>query len=540
MTTPLSPGVYVVETPGGPRAIEGAPTAVTIFIGEAERGPITPTRVNSRIDFERIYGGYFRHRPSPAADTKLFLPYAVAGFFNNGGPSCYVLRAMDGWSTDPTVIPTLFARRQEAGAGVGDPDILEAAWPGIWGDSISLAVNTALDGDPNRFRIVVFYQAPNETAAELVEKWEGLSADPDDESYVADALRRSSYIRWVEGTPVAIPPSDGAASQSDADMEAAAVALTGGVGGGGDLVVADYAAVLDQLREIDDAALLVNGTDKMLAQNSAGTAEYINMHEAFIAYVQNRRPKLDLFFVGDLPRFNLELDPVTTVAGHARGTIAPGSTATNFNALYWPHIVVGDPVGEGGDPSIVLPPAGHIAGLYGRTDARRGVWKAPAGVNLAVGGVRALDFNLLDVHQDVLNPLGVNALRQIPNAGLVIWGARTRQPSSQWRYIPVRRTAMFLRKSIYNGIQWAVFEPNDQRLWSSLRATIGAFMETQFRNGAFAGATSQDAYFVKCDAETTTEADQTAGVVNVLVGFAPLRSAEFVIVKLSQKAGQTA
>ena len=160
MTTPLSPGVYVLETPGGPRSIEGAPTAVTIFVGEAERGPITPTRVNSRIDFERIYGGYFRHRPAPAADTKLFLPYAVAGFFNNGGPSCYVMRAMDGWSTDPAVIPGLFARRQEAGAGGGDPNILEAAWPGIWGDSISVAINAALDGDPNRFRMIVFYQAP--------------------------------------------------------------------------------------------------------------------------------------------------------------------------------------------------------------------------------------------------------------------------------------------------------------------------------------------------------------------------------------------
>jgi uncharacterized protein len=142
---------------------------------------------------------------------------------------------------------------------------------------------------------------------------------------------------------------------------------------------------------------------------------------------------------------------------------------------------------------------------------------------------------LNDLHSDELNPKGVNALRQIPGAGRVVWGARTMLPSSEWRYVPVRRTAIFLRTSIYNGIQWAVFEPNDEPLWASLRMSIGAFMETQFRNGAFAGRTKDDAYFVKVDATTTTPDDQAAGVVNILVGFAPLRPAEFVVVKLSQK-----
>jgi hypothetical protein len=149
-------------------------------------------------------------------------------------------------------------------------------------------------------------------------------------------------------------------------------------------------------------------------------------------------------------------------------------------------------------------------------------------------------WNLLDKHQDDLNPQGVNCIRLIPGAGTVIWGARTLRPSSEWRYVPVRRTAMFLRKSIFNGIQWAVFEPNDEDLWTSLRATIAAFMETQFRNGAFAGTSSREAYFVKVDSETTTEIDQAAGIVNVLVGFAPLRPAEFVVVKLSQKTATAA
>jgi phage tail sheath protein FI len=209
-------------------------------------------------------------------------------------------------------------------------------------------------------------------------------------------------------------------------------------------------------------------------------------------------------------------------------------------AIYWPHIEVGDPVGAGANATLVLPPSAVVAGLFARTDARRGVWKAPAGTEATIGGITRIDWELLDKHQDDLNPQGINCVRLIPGAGAVIWGTRTLRPSSEWRYVPVRRTAMFLRKSIHNGIQWAVFEPNDEDLWTSLRATIGAFMETQFRNGAFAGTSAREAYFVKVDSGTTTEIDQAAGIVNVLVGFAPLRPAEFVVVKLSQKTASAA
>lgn len=204
----------------------------------------------------------------------------------------------------------------------------------------------------------------------------------------------------------------------------------------------------------------------------------------------------------------------------------------------WPHVIVADPVGTGRNPKLTVPPSGFAAGLYARTDARRGVWKAPAGVEATLSGVLGLQHEVLDKHQDDMNPVGVNALRVIPGAGSVIWGARTSRPTSEWRYVSVRRTAMFLRKSIYNGIQWAVFEPNDEPLWQSLRVNIGAFMETQFRNGAFAGATSREAYFVKCDTQTTTEIDKANGVVNIVVGFAPLRPAEFVVLRLQQMTAQ--
>lgn len=526
--TPLSPGVYVLEVPGGPRAIEGALTAVTIFVGETERGPLQPTAVRSRLDYERIFGGYFRHRVAdPASVTggagdlsKLFMPYAMDGFFGNGGPRAYVLRTAD----DPGggVLP--------AGAQFSDGTNtihIDAASPGAWGNFVSVTVRDSGDGDAERFAIEVFYRAPGESAATKVEEFDALSIHAADERYCVDMLARSGFVRWRTGE-VAIARLGNANHQ----------ALTGGDGGRGSISAGNYDLFLTALREIDDAALIVAASDKMLP-GSASADDYVTISNDFVDYV-SKRPQLDLFFVGDLPRLAGEPNPAAAVVARARGDGVLGSTPSNFCAIYWPHIVVGDPVGQGANPRIVLPPAGHIAGLYGNTDGRRGVWKAPAGVDIRIAGALTLDFKVLDVHQDVFNPLGINALRAIPNAGNVIWGTRTREPASEWRYIPVRRTAMFLRKSIYNGIQWAVFEPNDQRLWASLRATIGAFMETQFRNGAFAGETSRDAYFVKCDADTTTEADQIQGIVNVLVGFAPMRPAEFVIVKLSQKTGQAA
>jgi phage tail sheath protein FI len=195
-----------------------------------------------------------------------------------------------------------------------------------------------------------------------------------------------------------------------------------------------------------------------------------------------------------------------------------------------------DPSGRSADP-ILLPPSGYIAGLYARTDASRGVWKAPAGTQAGLNGVVGLAADITDVQQGNLNPLSVNVIRSF-TAGVVSWGARTLTADPEWRYVSVRRTAIMLRVSIYNGIQWAVFEPNDEPLWAQLRLNIGSFMTTLFRQGAFAGSTTSEAFFVKCDSDTTTSADVDRGVVNVQVGFAALKPAEFVVVTISQKAGQ--
>jgi phage tail sheath protein FI len=214
---------------------------------------------------------------------------------------------------------------------------------------------------------------------------------------------------------------------------------------------------------------------------------------------------------------------------------------SSFGAVYFPWIKATDPTGQSATP-ILVPPSGYVAGIYARTDGRRGVWKAPAGTEANLSGTLGLAAQINDAQQDVLNPIGANAIRFFPSSGVVIWGARTLSTASdpEYRYVPVRRLALFLERSIYNGIQWAVFEPNDEDLWASLRLNIGAFMMNLFRAGAFQGTTPSQGFFVKCDAETNPQSEIDAGVVNVLIGFAPVRPAEFVVIKISQKTSDAA
>lgn len=242
----------------------------------------------------------------------------------------------------------------------------------------------------------------------------------------------------------------------------------------------------------------------------------------------------DCFFIGDTNRTDDEVD-------EAQDFITSLTVKSSYAAVYFPWLKMIDPTGQSAEP-ISVPPSGFVAGMYARIDAKRGVWKAPAGTEANIGGAVGLVAAITDAQQDFLNPIGMNVLRQFPASGLVIWGSRTLATKSdpEYRYVPVRRTAIYLEQSIYNGIQWAVFEPNDEDLWASLRLNVGAFMMLQFRAGAFQGKTPKDAFFVKCDNQTTTQGDIDAGVVNILVGFAPLKPAEFVILRLTQIVGQQA
>jgi hypothetical protein len=216
-----------------------------------------------------------------------------------------------------------------------------------------------------------------------------------------------------------------------------------------------------------------------------------------------------------------------------------GTDARNA-ALFFPRVLQTDPLRDGQLDKFA--PCGIVAGVMARTDNTRGVWKAPAGLDASLSGIQGLDVNLNDPENGLLNPLGINCLRSFPVYGRVVWGSRTLRGADQladeWKYVPVRRTALFIEESLYRGTKWVVFEPNDEPLWAQIRLNIGAFMHNLFRQGAFQGQTPREAYFVKCDKETTTQNDINLGIVNIVVGFAPLKPAEFVIIKLQQIAGQ--
>lgn len=283
----------------------------------------------------------------------------------------------------------------------------------------------------------------------------------------------------------------------------------------------DYVAALHWLDKIRDVSIIaVPGVTST------------NLADSAMAYCRNR-PLSDCFFIADMPSY---ADSLALAKDYVDHIFTPNS----YGAVYFPWLKVPDPSGKSPQPMLV-PPSGFVAGLYAQTDSRRGVWKAPAGLDVMLAGPVGMTVELTDQEHGKLNtePKSVCVIRTLPGAGMVLWGSRTLSTDPEYKYIPVRRTAIMLRKSIYNGIQWAVFEGNDERLWSALRLNIGSFMNGLFRSGAFQGGKASDAYFVRCGlGDTMTQDDIDRGEVVVVVGFAPLKPAEFVIVRIQQKVGQ--
>jgi phage tail sheath protein FI len=245
----------------------------------------------------------------------------------------------------------------------------------------------------------------------------------------------------------------------------------------------------------------------------------------------------DCVFIADSPGKTTKDSPITDPSHVSDFLSNKITTKTSYGAFYYPWMLVSDPVGAGKNPTRFVPPSGFVAGMYARIDNTRGVWKAPAGTEANVIGPLDLEYSVTDSEQDILNPIGVNCIRHFPASGIIIWGARTMGTLSdpEWRYVPVRRYAIYLEQSIYRGTQWAVFEPNDQRLWAALKSNIEDFLMGEFRQGALAGTTPQQAFAVKCDADLNPDSEVNAGRVNMEVKFAPLKPAEFVIIRISQK-----
>lgn len=302
--------------------------------------------------------------------------------------------------------------------------------------------------------------------------------------------------------------------------------LLGGADGTGEVGVTQYTgAVTDAgrtgLRAFDtvDVNLLV-----MPGRNSP------DLLSAAMAYCDSE----DIFLVADGVG---SIDDEFEISADEVRRLVEGLPARSDNAaMFYPWVEVPDPVGVGRAPRRRVPPSGHMAGVFARTDATRGVWKAPAGIEAVVSGAVDVQHRLVNADQDLLNVIGLNCIRQFPGVGIVSWGSRTLSSDPQWRYVPVRRTALFLKESLRRGLQWAVFEPNDNELWDRIRINISAFMLGLFRQGAFQGATPQEAFVVKCDRETNPQELVDAGIVTAQVAFAPLKPAEFVVIQISQKS----
>jgi phage tail sheath protein FI len=284
------------------------------------------------------------------------------------------------------------------------------------------------------------------------------------------------------------------------------------------------------LEDVDTFNILCIPRTAIVGPNAMTPTEAEFVMSTAIKYCEKRRA----FFIMDTP---LGVDDVQEVKDWLGST----NLRDKNSALYFPRIKIPDPLNDFRLRSVGA--SGTVAGLYARIDSNNGVWKAPAGTDAKLVNVQALDYTLTDMQNGTLNPLGINCLRSLPVYGKICWGARTLdgadQMTSEWKYIPVRRLALLIEESLYRGLTWVVFEPNDEPLWSQIRLNVGSFMHRLFRQGAFQGTTAREAYLVKCDKETTIQADIDLGVVNIVVGFAPLKPAEFVIIKIKQLAGQT-
>jgi Bacteriophage tail sheath protein len=501
------PGVYVEEVPSGVRTIAGVATSIGLFIGWATKGPIDKaTRIFSFADFEREYGGL---------DHRSYLGYAVQHFFENGGSDAYVLRIakMTAGDSDP---PGTAAKT--ATAKIGDVSI-EASSPGDWAHDYTVRLTTRPAPDAKRFKLEVLLGDPAKSV--VVETYENLSLTDGDPRFVAGIVNARSRIIQVS---VPATPADPASGVK--------LATLGGSSGtaGADGKVLDPNAV--DGRQVVKALMAKDGVSDKLDLFNLVCVPGLT-HAETIGTLQGDCARKRAFLIVDCPQDAT----VDSVDGDVANYI--GSSPSHA-AFYFPWVRASDPLQQGGIRE--FPPCGFVAGVMARTDAARGVWKAPAGTETALNGVVEFKETMSDSQNGALNPLAINCLRTLATYGDVVWGARTldgdNNRGSEWKYVPVRRMALFLEESLFRGTQWVVFEPNDEPLWSQIRLNIGAFMQSLFRQGAFQGATPREAYFVKCDRTTTTQADINLGVVNIHVGFAPLKPAEFVVLHIQQIAGE--
>lgn len=509
--TTTYPGVYITEIPSGSRTITGVATSITAFVGTAIRGPINESISIAGVgDFDRIFGGLWRGSG---------LGYAVRDFYLNGGGEAIIVRVVH-LGDDPDA---------SAKSALLDVDglTMEASGPGSWANTLLAEVTHPTGADADDIA-----GAQGVDAADLfnIVISESDAQDAPFESYlnvtVADGPRRidivlaASRLVHVDGDLPADRPAD----------ETYAVASTAQGQDGDPPDADDYTGSEEDKTGIH--ALLKADLFNLLCipPPTLGT----DVPEELWAVAAGFCTRQRAFLIVDPPAAKIATDIAAWVTGPGALT---GATMRNA-AIYFPRIRRPDPLRGGATADFAA--CGAVAGTFARTDGGRGVWKAPAGTDAGLAGVTGLTIPLTDPENGRLNPSGINCLRTFRGIGSLVWGARTLRGSDlladEYKYVPIRRLALFLEESLYRNTQWVVFEPNDEPLWAQIRASIGAFLQDLFRRGAFQGSTPRDAYFVRCDSDTTTQYDIDRGIVNILVGFAPLKPAEFVVIGIQQKA----
>jgi len=529
------PGVYIEEIPSGVHAITGVATSITAFVGRALRGPTDTdedspfTTIHSFGDFERMFGGLWLGSA---------LGFAVRDFFLNGGSQAIIVRC---YRPDGVVA-------ERATLSINGLD-LEAASPGAWGNQLRVRI----DHDtrpllPTEVADSLFNLSVKDVGTGTIEIFRNVSITPGHPRRVDTVLRNESQLLRATTVPNTRPNAHAAIGASEnpdpfSDDFPARYEVVAGGDEGSDGLPLRRDEVSTSTLEADKRGMyaLLNADlfnllcipPHKLSSDPDQTVP-VDVETGLIDDAQAFCRAHRAFFIVD-PPYGSTLggaNPITDLQTNI--------DVTNYAALYFPTLWQSNPLHDNQFEEFA--PCGAVAGVMARTDSDRGVWKAPAGLEARLFGVSALSVPLNDADTGQLNPLGINCLRAMPAAGRVVWGARTLEGSdrlaSEWKYIPVRRTALFLEESLFRGTQWVVFEPNDEPLWAQIRLNVGAFMQSLFRQGAFQGKTPREAYFVKCDSETTTQTDIDHGIVNILVGFAPLKPAEFVVIKIQQLAGQ--
>lgn len=505
MPSYLSPGVYVEEVSSGSKPIEGVGTAVAAFVGFAEKGPVNePVLVTNWTQYVETFGQFV---------DGAVLAHSVYGYFLNGGGTAYVIRVGGGPEQQNGQRELTGGRTELPSHGQGKALAVRAIEGAPADRPLTVEVQEASEPGEETFKLIVRSGGEEEVFDNVTTR-----RGP---ANVVTALRKSKWVvaEEVKGGTLAVPDAGVRTALAPAEAAPRVAAVEDYVGD------AEERTGFSGLEAIDDITMLC--VPDLMTAYQAGAIDLDGLKAVQLAMIAHCELMSDRVAILDPPpglRPQQIKDWRLNVAGYD----------SKYATLYWPWVKVADP--SSGKP-ILLPPSGHVAGVWARNDDTRGVHKAPA--NEVIRGVLDLQSSLTRGEHDQLNPIGVNCLRFFPGQGIRIWGARTLSSDAEWRYLNVRRLFNYLEKSVLGGTQWVVFEPNDPFLWASVERIISMFLRRIWRSGALFGRTPEEAFYVKCDAENNPPENRDAGILTVDIGVAPVKPAEFIVFRLSQFAEGT-